>query len=76
MNQCELCGADGARAYQYTSIVDGSAITAHYCESCQAEILEANELYQPKPARINWREFFGVQDETSTLNTFYSGVDA
>ncbi len=76
MNQCELCGADGARAYQYTSIVDGARITAHYCENCQDEIEQANALYQPNPSRINWREFFGVEDETATLNTFYSGVEA
>ena len=75
MNQCELCGADGARARQYTSIVDGSSITAHYCDSCQAEIDEHNAEYQSKPT-VNWKQFFSVEDETSTLNTFYSGVEA
>jgi ribosome-binding protein aMBF1 (putative translation factor) len=75
-NQCELCGADGAKPQTFTSIVDGSAIVAHYCDSCKAEIDEHNAEYQPKPARVNWRQFFGVEDETASLNTFYSGVEA
>jgi len=47
----------------------------HYCPDYQAEIDEANAAYQPKPARINWKQFF-EEDSSSTLNTFYSGVEA
>lgn len=74
-HDCDLCGHSGARPYDFTSIIDGSPIVAYHCASCQSEIDEANE-HEPQPASINWREFFGVEDETSTLNTFYSGVEA
>ena len=63
--QCDFCDFPAVHT-------DGQT---HLCEECKAELDESNAAYQPKPGRINWKQFF-EEDASATLNTFYSGVEA